>query len=227
MEQLIAGTSRNRHSASRLAMVVLWKLRQLVMRFSRRHGVWGWINLSLLLASFALLGALAWQQTGLKRLQAQFANAGATKASGVTTGAVSMSSPQDPRREAREHLLAFEKHLLAHDAVAQAVQDLLRNAEDQGLLIERGDYASQTEPQGEFVRFRMNLPVKGPSQAIHRFIKAALLAQPQLALDGIRFKRDGVQTDDIEAQLSWVLFTRSLPPVASGQRRAPDEGVAQ
>lgn len=227
MEQLIVGSSRNRHLASRFGRAVLWKLDQLSMRFNLRHGVWGWINLSLLLASLALLGVLALQQDALERLQGQLANAEASTTSRQTAGAVSTPSLLDPRREAREHLLAFEKHLLAHDAMAQAVQDLLRNAEDQGLLIERGDYESQTDPQGEFLRFRMNLPVKGPAQAIHRFIKAALLAQPQLALDGIRFKREGVQTGDIEAQLSWVLFTRTPTPGASGQRPAPDEGVGR
>lgn len=227
MEQLIVGSSRNRHPASRFGRVALWKLGQLAMRFNLRHGVWGWLNLSLLLASLALLGFLALQQDALKRLQRQLANAEASTASRPTTGAASMPSLQDPRREARAHLLAFEKHLLAHDAIAQAVQDLLRNAEDQGLLIERGDYESQADPQGEFLRFRMNLPVKGPAQAVHRFIKAALLAQPQLALDGIRFKREGVQTGDIEAQLSWVLFTRTPAHGASGRGSMSEEGVGR
>lgn len=227
MEQLIVGTSRNRRFASRFGRVVMWKFRQLALQFKLRHGAWGWINLSLLLASLALLGVLALQQDALKRLQVQLANAEASAAFRLSTGAVSAPSSLDPRREAREHLLAFEKQLLAHDAMAQAVQDLLRNAEEQGLLIERGDYASQTDPQGEFLRFRMNLPVKGSAQSIQRFIKAALLAQPQLALDGIRFKREGVQTGDIEAQLSWVLFTRTPTSGASGQRPAPDEGVGR
>lgn len=227
MEQLIVGTSGNRPPLSQLARVVLWTLGQLAMRFNLRHGVWGWINLSLLLASLALLGVLAMQQDVLKQLQVQLANAEGLAASRPTPGAASMSSSLDHRQEAREHLLAFEKQLLAHDAIAQAVQDLLRNAEDQDLLIERGDYASQTDPQGEFLRFRMNLPVKGSAQSIHRFIKAALLAQPQLALDGIRFKREGVETGDIEAQLSWVLFTRTPTPGASVQRPAPDEGVGR
>lgn len=227
MEQLIGGSSGGHHLASRFGRVVLWKLRQLAMRFDLRQGLWGWINLSLLLTLLALSVFLVLQQDALKRLQKQLAQAEGFAASKLTTDAASTASLLGPRQEVRERLLAFEKHLLAHDATAQAVQDLLRNAEDQDLLIERGDYQSQVDLHGGFLRLRMNLPVKGPAQAIHRFIKAALLAQPQLALDGIRFKREGVQTGDIEAQLSWVLFTRTPDQGASGRMPAPDEGVGR
>ncbi|WP_157539062.1 hypothetical protein [Hydrogenophaga flava] len=203
---------------------LVWTLRMGVRRLGRRCGVWGWINVALMAALLAGGAWLLWHDTVLANKQRELAalDAAQGRRDGVGDALLVASSAA-----ARRDLKAFDERLLAHRSLPQAIQDLLRSAEDQGLLIERGDYVTLVEAQGGFMRLRMNLPVKGPAQAVHRFIRSALLQQPQLALEGIRFKREGVQTGTVEAQLNWVLFTRlsEVPaPEAQPVRGAQGEG---
>lgn len=187
--------------------LILWELRRYGRAFGGRWGRWGWIN--LLLISWLLLacGYLALQRATLTQWQLNLAELASTRSQGVTPDRISKSAELDGAHAARVRMQAFDEHLLAHDAIAQAIRDLIRQAEDQGLVLEQGDYVSQADASGKFLRFRMNLPVKGSTKAIHGFIKAALLTQTQLALDGIRFKRDTDNAGAIEAQLIWVLLT--------------------
>ena len=225
MDELRVGSFWNGRHLSRFSQVAFWKVRQFASQFSLWHRVWGWISISMFLATLALLGVLGFQRAMLSVLQTELTNAegpALPRQSGFDMRSVSL---QDPRQETRANLLAFDKQLLANDGVAQAVQDLLRTAEDQGLLIERGDYESQSAFAGDFVRFRMNLPVRGSPQSIQRFIKSALLLQPQLALEGIRFKWEGVEAGDIEAQLGWVLFVPGPATGVSAYIPLSDQGV--
>lgn len=226
MDRMKIGVWRRSAPVAELGSVLVWTLRRYGKAFDRRYGAWGWVNIVLLSALLAGGAWVLWHGDVLANQQKAWAALEATKASqrGAPTQVRSVTGPSAARRD----LKAFDQQLLAQRSVPQAIQDLLRSAEDQGLLIERGDYDSQVEAQGGFVRVRMNLPVKGKAQAVHRFIRTALLQQPQLALEGIRFKREGVQTGTIEAQLNWVLFTRlSEEPVPSGSpgRRTPGEGA--
>lgn len=223
MDGMKIGVWRRSAPVAELGSVLMWTLRRYARVLDRRCGAWGWVNIVLLSALLAGGAWLLWHGNVLANQQKVWAALEATKASqgGATTRVLSVTGPSAARRD----LKAFDQQLLAQHSVPQAIQDLLRSAEDQGLLIERGDYDSQVEAQGGFMRVRMNLPVKGSAQSVHRFIQTALLQQPQLALEGIRFKREGVQTGTIEAQLNWVLFTR-LPeqPVPSGSSGRSTQG---
>jgi hypothetical protein len=64
------------------------------------------------------------------------------------------------------------------------------------------------------LRYRMTLPVKGDAQAIHQFMAAALKAHKTLALDAVQFKRERIESGEIEARIQWVLLTR-LPEGAA------------
>lgn len=224
MERLMREDFPGQRRSSHLAAQAMWKLGRMAKQFSWRFGAWGWINLGLLLALLLSAALLSVQRQTLVGLGRRLSTVVAT-ASGNATA--STSAIQEHKATTRDRLNDFDARLLEQVSVAQAVQDLLRSAEDQGLLIERGDYETQADPQGGFMRFRMNLPVKGPAAAIHRFIKSALLEQPMLALEGIRFKREGLQTGSIEAQLSWVLLTRSAVAPVKPVPRLPSKTVGQ
>ncbi|MDR7152740.1 hypothetical protein J2W49_004718 [Hydrogenophaga palleronii] len=186
---------------------IWWELRRYGRGFTGRWGRMGWINLLLILLLLSAGGYLAWQRASLIHLQRSLAELTTTRSPVLASDRASKPVELDGAHAARARMQAFDDHLLAHDAIAQAIRDLLRLAEDHGLVLEQGDYVSQADASGRFLRFRMNLPVKGPTQAIHGFVKAALLTQPQLALDGIRFKRNVDDQGVIEAQLIWVLLS--------------------
>jgi Tfp pilus assembly protein PilO len=109
--------------------------------------------------------------------------------------------------DARSRLRQFEGYLTKHEDIPVVVEDVLRRAEDEGLSIQRGDYRPQIDGPGGFLRYRMNLPVTGKPDAIHRFIQAALAAHRSLALESIHFGRERMESGQIEARLQWTLFT--------------------
>jgi len=132
--------------------------------------------------------------------------------------AAAVSPDLEPKRPipvtgGREQLQAFEKYLLAHEEIPGVVQSLLALAGKSGLSIVHGDYRPQIDNPGQFMRYRMSMPVKGASQAVLAFIKSALLANPTLALESIQFKRERVDSAELEARIQWVVLTR-LPPRA-------------
>ena len=75
-------------------------------------------------------------------------------------------------------------------------------------MIARGEYKPVLDSAGSFLRYRMTLPIKGESDAINRFVQAALLAEPALVLESIQFRRDRPDAQQIEARLQWALLTR-------------------
>lgn len=128
-----------------------------------------------------------------------------TKVSRVeaTPTAPAQSSANDSRSRLRE----FELFLLPHEDIPAVIEDVIRLAEKERLVFKRGQYKPEVDSRGEFLRYRMILPVKGEAQAIYGFMNAALLAHKNLALESVQFRREGIEARDVEARLNWVLLT--------------------
>ena len=194
----------------------LWTVRSAVWRALRRLGPAGCILLFaalICIASLVLERRFAMQG---RHLQEQLRISAGPAASASAT-AVTSALPVD----GRVGLQAFDDRLLAHDDIPSVLQDVLRLAEAQGLVAQRGDYRAQADVAGHFLRYRMSLPVRGAAPAVHRFMEAALLAQPSLALESVQFKRDRIESTDIEARIQWVVYAK-LPDARPG----PPESLA-
>lgn len=116
----------------------------------------------------------------------------------------------------RAELRAFITSLPAADAPPEVLQSLFDLAEEQGLRLARGSYRLQPEASAAFARYRMTLPVQGEPARVERFVQAALLAWPSLAVESIQFKRASGGGRVLEARVQWVLFVR-----ATAEPRAP------
>lgn len=180
-----------------------WEVGRHIRAFTRCFGIWGWGTvLCGAVGVLALISLLSLESTA-KSLQRQLMNS------------YKLSSPEpakelqgiSPQAEDRLRLQAFEDHLLAHDDIPVVVQDLLNLAEDQGLSMQRGDYRASVDTAGSFLRYRMTLPIKGSATAIYRFMQLALQKQKNLALSSIQFKRERIDSSEIEANIHWVILT--------------------
>jgi hypothetical protein len=116
---------------------------------------------------------------------------------------------------ATEGLFAFERLLLPHEDIPQAVGQVLRLAQERGVSIKQAEYRAVPDLQGGFLRYRIELPIHGASEAVYRYLFDALLAHPYLALEAVQFKREGSETKELDAKVRWVLLAR-LPHKASG-----------
>jgi hypothetical protein len=190
----------------------IWETRRAARAFMRRFGAVGFMLLACLFA-----GAAAWvvEQRELRILVAL------THQLAAQQDRPSMKAMAEPGKDdGQTRLQAFEDQLLAHEAIPRVVQDLMNLADDARLSIVRGEYRPQADLQGRFMRYRMTLPVKGDAQAVHGFMHAALRAQRMLALESVQFKRERIDSPEVEARIQWVVLTR-LP--AGDVRSAPAE----
>src|SRR5438105_6316159 len=130
----------------------------------------------------------------------------------ATQLAVAADGPAAPRSaessDSRARLLEFEAFLLPHEDIPLVVQDLIALAESDGLILPRGDYRPQIDTQAAYLRYRITFPVKGDPQHIHHFMQAVLGAHRTLALEAVQFKRERIESNQIEARIQWALLTR-------------------
>lgn len=174
-----------------------WEARGAMQRILRRFGLLG-----VLLPSCMLMSAVGW---GLARQQvAEFNDARAHLAARAPAPVAASQGVNDG---ARMRLRAFDDYLPNHDEIPSVVQDLLNLAADEGLSISRGEYKPQVDGPGGYLRYRMVLPVKGDAPAVYRFMQSALRERKTLALESVQFKRERIESSEIEARIQWVVLT--------------------
>lgn len=130
-------------------------------------------------------------------------------------------------QERRAALAEFYAALPAQDELPGLVQSLLDLAEQQGLRAAQGNYRLEPEPAAPMARFRVSMPLHGDPSRVQRFVLAALLAHPTLALDGLQFKSGADGSTLFEAKVQFVMFlqagavpARAVPPPASAPAAA-------
>ncbi|AOX99683.1 hypothetical protein [Jeongeupia sp. USM3] len=184
---------------------LFWAAKQGLRHFTRRFGLWGWGLMLCLVLSLAASVVIAHQTARIRALEKQLSD---------TRHVARPASVPAINVDGRAKLKAFADLLPAYEAIPAVVTKLLSQAEAQHLQVLRGEYKPQLDEQGQFLRYRMTLPVKGDAGAIHRFMSLALRDEKTLALESIQFKREKPESFDIEAQIQWLVFTKS--PQTSG-----------
>lgn len=87
---------------------------------------------------------------------------------------------------------------------------LLDLAGKQGLQIPTGDYRLiKGKEDALFDRYVLNLPVKGAYGQIRGYLATVRRDFPGLAIEDAALRRDSISSAEIEAQLRFVLFSRS------------------
>jgi hypothetical protein len=118
-------------------------------------------------------------------------------------------------------LEGFRRNLTPHEDIPQVLSDLFELATQRQIVLVRGEYRTQVDEVGGFVRYRMSFPVKGQAAAIQAFIEEALVQHRSLAFDSIQFKREKIEVAQVEARIQWTLFTQLPPATDLAGRRAP------
>lgn len=185
---------------------ILWEVSRGSRIFTRRFGVFGWSVFVLF-----VIGAAAWlftqqQLTEMDTLTSQQVRQNGLK--GGTHPQIVQGVDVANGIDDRARLKIFDDYLLPHKDIPVVVQELLSLANESGLSMPLGEYRSEPDLAGSFVRYHMSLPVKGEASAIHSFIQAALYKQKTLALDSVVFKRERSATSEIEARIQWVVLAR-------------------
>jgi hypothetical protein len=188
---------------SRLGARIGWEAR----RIGRRLGWSALLGAGLL----ALAAAAAWQSHAMMQRQQQLA---------VQVSAARSAKPMavaaGPGGAARQ-LAAFYAYLPAHDTIPDLLKQLVGIAEKNGVTLAKADYKPQPEDNADFLRYQVTLPIKADYAKVQGFIVGALRGLPTLTLDSVTFKREQIETGDVEARVQFNLLVRKA--VAKGARR--------
>lgn len=213
MERLIVSaedglSARLRAKLSQCLEQIAWEAGRGRRALTRRFGIVGWLSpLCLIIALLAWWAQYA-QIEQLSQVRVRMAKQKIAQAEHGVGGGQSIDALKG--MDGRARLQAFADYLLPHQDIPVAVEGILSLAEKDGLSIQRGEYRPQVESAGAFLRYHMTFPVRGPARAIHHFMQAVLLLQKNLALENVQFRRERIDSPDIEARIQWVLFA-NLP----------------
>lgn len=188
----------------------IWNVRQYGRSSTRSFGAWEWSLVIVSLLALASMGAAAhWraQVHALEPLQKR-----------PTVPSHPLKVDVSSVVQAKQRLQDFEQMLIPHENIPQALGDLLQLAEDEGVLVRRADYRPDEDGMGHFMRYRIQMPIKGTTEAIQRFLRAALQGQRNLILESVQLKRETSQSNELDANVQWVLLTQ-LPSAAPVQMK--------
>lgn len=184
---------------------LLWEARRLLRRL-------GWAA-SGGIGALALAAASAWQAHGLEQHGERLAHQLARLRAGQDTRA----TPAAPAPPSAAHRVdAFYAYLPAHDALPGLLKELVAVAAKNGVTLAKADYKATPEDGAAFMRYQITLPIKADHAKVQAFIVGALHGLPTLTLDAITFKRERIDTGEVEARIHFNLLVRKA--VAKGVR---------
>jgi Tfp pilus assembly protein PilO len=113
----------------------------------------------------------------------------------------------EPARPASQ-LAVFYDQLPPVAQAPEVVRQLHAHAHGAGLALQRGEYRPLADASAKLVRYQIVLPVKGSYQQVRRFLTGAMRDMPELALDGIAFRRDKDGASQLDVELRFTAFLR-------------------
>lgn len=198
----------------RMASLFLLRLRLLAMKL-------GWANCVVLaLVVLALMARFAGVPYAANRLRME------QRKLAQLTGARTVALPplrSTSRTENDERLARFYEVLGESKYAEEQLAGLFAIAEKTNLVLQQADYKLNRDGPGRFTTYHVQLPLKGSFGAIQQFCEQALLLIPFASLDQVSFKRDGIGSDVIDAQLSFTLYLSGPGGAASVQAREGTE----
>lgn len=109
----------------------------------------------------------------------------------------------------RDVVKYFYAVLPAQDEHNKKIAEILHTAEINGLTPVRSDYLARAVPQSMMVQYQIRLPLVGRYLTIRKFITDVMNTQPSVALRNISFRRENLDSDVVDANVEFILYTRT------------------
>ena len=176
-----------------------WWLR----RATRRLGAAGCIAIALFLAALGIsLAGVTPLRGEVDKLRAEVA---ARPKRSVVIAPMLL-----PDQVLAKELAAFDKRFPTVDALSDVLDALFMLAGNQGLEVNRGEYALVERAGGILRRFEVTLPVTGTYSQIRGFVLEVLHKLPSTALADLAFERGKIAEGKAMVSLRFVFFVRKL-----------------
>lgn len=163
----------------------------------RQFGWQGQLGLCLLLATIFLLTLI---QSNIKEAELL----------SLSVNNLQTHAQDQDKSNARSRDIAkrFYAVLPAQKELNQKVAEILYAAENNGLTLTRTDYVARTIPQTMMVQYQIRLPLVGSYLTIREFITDVMNAQPSIALNNVSFHREVLDSDVVDANVEFILYTK-------------------
>jgi Tfp pilus assembly protein PilO len=92
------------------------------------------------------------------------------------------------------------------EELAPQVERIYAAAAAEHLALLQGEYARSDVPGTRLVRYRITLPLRGNYAQVRRFVAAASVAVPGLALDDLNLQRKTIADAQLDARVQFSLF---------------------
>ncbi len=162
---------------------------------------WGWqghLAVALLLASLVMVLMIEANDQQAEKLR-------------LTIDDLAQHTPVDIQPEPRSTQITqrFYQALPAQKDANQKIADVLNVIEQHGLRLDRSDYSTREVPQSSMVLYHIKFPLEGSYPAIRNVVTAIMNRQQSMALNHINFKRDNMRSEQVKANIEFVLYTKA------------------
>jgi hypothetical protein len=96
--------------------------------------------------------------------------------------------------------------LPGENAWPAALGQIVLAAERQGLSLAQGEYRLTPDKSGKILRYQISLPLQGTYPQLRAFLDTVLTEVPGATLDEVGFRRDSIDTPQVEARVTLSLF---------------------
>lgn len=182
-----------------------WEGRRVWRRLGWCAGIGVFCSVLAVLALWQTQQSAQRQQSFVKKLQAVSSISAEKPVSEVTQGDIA------------RQVAVFYAYLPQHDAIPDRLKRLINLAEKNGMTLAQAEYKPQPEVNADFLRYQIVLPVKAAYPNIQSFILDALQELPTLTLESIAFKRDRIESPEVEARIHYILLVKKSGAKGAGQ----------
>lgn len=116
--------------------------------------------------------------------------------------------PGSKRGQPADDIDAFYRRFPPETAFPDALDALVRAAEQQGLVLNDGDYKVTREAAAQLVRFQIALPLRGAYPQVRLFLAELLAANASAAVANVQFSRAKVSDSGVDITVKVVFFMR-------------------
>ncbi|WP_019143020.1 type 4a pilus biogenesis protein PilO [Noviherbaspirillum massiliense] len=104
---------------------------------------------------------------------------------------------------------AFYQYFPAKKATPDLLNTIYRAAAQQTIQLTQGEYRIQPSKVDKLLGYQVSLPVRGSYAQIRKFIVQVLREVPAASLDELSFKREAIDSTEVEAKVRLTLYLRA------------------
>lgn len=101
---------------------------------------------------------------------------------------------------------AFKAGLRPRGEIPALLKTIFSEARRHRLQLNQMDYRLERHEHGEYLTYHMTAPIKGTYGDVRLFVQALLVQAPDMALQGIEFRRDDAKSPLAEARLRFLVY---------------------